>query len=361
MKRLTTEEIYRWIADLRHSRRLHTTVENRLAELMGRIAPGYHPIKEPLGLAGGRNDLLLFEFTGRKVLFEVFASRSQVSRDLRILDKTDADIKVAIIVDKEVDSAVLAAFLKENPESNYPFLLISELFEEPPIMCNLKLRELVLGDEEAKFRRMLRARIPREDFFSVCRKEGIEVFSQEDIQAGSLTFAKVLITVTMAKCLKYGVARERVRNLGQWLSTDGLIEFVLRKVSAGMNVILYTDFLENFAVYSDTELVDWIRASYLLPQPYVVISLNAVIAEIDEKYLKGDVKILGDHKPSIYLGSSQVYESTEGKMVVVSLPKDTSSIMMIPPAENTKSAQEIVEMIRVMPAGPVIIQLKPGT
>ena len=68
---------------------------------------------------------------------------------------------------------------------------------------------------------MLRARIPREDFFSVCRKEGIEVFSQEDIQAGSLTFAKVLITVTMAKCLKYGVARNG-QDLGEWLSTEGL-------------------------------------------------------------------------------------------------------------------------------------------
>ena len=77
------------------------------------------------------------------MLFEVFCSRSQVWRHLRILDKTDADIKVAVIVDKEVDSAVLAAFLKENPESDYPFLLISELFEEPPIMCSLKLSELV--------------------------------------------------------------------------------------------------------------------------------------------------------------------------------------------------------------------------
>jgi len=158
--------------------------------------------------------------------------------------------------------------------------------------------------------------------------------------------------------LKYGVARERVRNLGQWLSTDGLIEFVLRKVSAGMNAILYTDFLENFAVYSDTELADWIRASYLLPQPYVVMSLNAVIAEIDEKYLKGDVKILGDPKPSIYLGSSQVYESREGKMVIVSLPRDTGSIIMIPPVENAKSTQEIIEMIRVMPTGPVMVQIK---
>ena len=96
-----------------------------------------------MGLAGGRNDLLLFEFSGKKILFELFASRGQVSRDLRILDKTHADVKIAIIIDREVDAKVADAFLRENPESNYPFLFVSELFEEPPVECSLKLRELL--------------------------------------------------------------------------------------------------------------------------------------------------------------------------------------------------------------------------
>jgi len=111
-------------------------------------------------------------------------------------------------------------------------IFISELFEEPPIICLLKLRELVLGDEEARFQRMLHTRLPKEDFFRACRKEGIEVLLSEDIDAGSATLAKMLITVVLGKCLKYGVARERVKNLGQWLFSDTTINYVLRKIGS---------------------------------------------------------------------------------------------------------------------------------
>jgi hypothetical protein len=173
MKRHALIEPFKRLSELRRAKKLHSAVEDRLAQLIKRIAPDYHPVKEPVGLAGGRNDLMLFEFSGRKVLFEIFATRSQVSRDLRILDKTEAHKKIAVLIDKEVDASVFDAFAKENPEDNYPFLFTSELFDEPSVVCLLKLRELILGDEEAKFRRMLHTKLPREGFFSTCRKEGI--------------------------------------------------------------------------------------------------------------------------------------------------------------------------------------------
>ena len=72
---------------------------------------------------------------------------------------------------------------------------------------------------------MLHTRLPKEDFFRACRKEGIEVLLSEDIDAGSATLAKMLITVVLGKCLKYGVARERVKNLGQWLFSDTTINY----------------------------------------------------------------------------------------------------------------------------------------
>ncbi|MEW5985667.1 MAG: hypothetical protein AB1791_03440 [Chloroflexota bacterium] len=357
MKQPWVKERHQWILEQRQARKLHAAVEDRLTKLVSKIAPDYHPIKEPVGLAGGRNDLMLFEFSGRKILFEIFATRSQVSRDLRILDKTDADVKIAIIIDKEVDASVFEAFVKESPEDNYPFLFIGELFEEPPVICTLKLRELILGDEEAKFLRMLQAKIPKEDFFSVCRKEGIEVLIRDDIQSGNITFVKVFTTLVLDKCLKYGVAKDRVKNLGQWLSNEGLMKHILRKVSAGMNVILFTDFVENFSVYGDMELADWIRATYLFPQPFVIMSLNAVISEIDEKYLKGDKKILAGQEPQIYLGSSQVYETKRGRMVVCSLPKETNSIIVLPPMSNAKDPNDYRQMIQVMPSGPVLFKL----
>lgn len=360
MASLISDTLIQEITRLRKAKHLHTAVEDRLAMLVNKISPDYHPIKEPVGLAGGRNDLMLFEFNGKKILFEIFATRSQVSRDLRILDKTKADKKIAVIVDKEVDASVFEAFIKENPEDNYPFMFIGELFEEPPISCTLKLRELIMGDEEAKFLRMLRAKISVENFFSICKKEGIEVLLQDDIKSGNVTLAKILTTVVLDKCLKFGISREKVKNLGAWFSSNNVTNYAMRSISAGMNVILYTDFVENFSIYSDIDLSDWIRASYLFPQPFVIMSLNALILEIDEKYLRDDEKIFARKEPTLYLGMSQVYESSTGNLVVCSLPKDTYSVVIIPPVDEdgTKIADDYLKMIQVTtPNKQVVVNL----
>ncbi len=186
MAKENPEDLKTKIAALRKAKKLHTEVENRLSSLISQISIDYIPVKEPVGLAGGRNDLLLFEFSGRKVLFEVFATRGQVSRDLRILDKTKANIKIAVIIDREIDPKVFDAFVKENPEDNYPYIFISEVFEETPKMISLKLRQLIFGDDNAKFQRMLHLRIEIAklaslNIFKEWRDEGIYVFTKEDL------------------------------------------------------------------------------------------------------------------------------------------------------------------------------------
>src|SRR2546423_13506513 len=145
MNELTLPTGYiQWILQQRRMKLLHEAVEERLTKFLNIIAPGFHPIKEIQGLAGGRNDLLAFEFTGKKILFEVIATKSQVSRDLRILDKTKADVKIAVIIDKEADPRVFDQFMKENPEDNYPFIFIGELFVDSHIRnCAYKLNELI--------------------------------------------------------------------------------------------------------------------------------------------------------------------------------------------------------------------------
>jgi hypothetical protein len=75
---------------LGRAKRLHTAVENRLVELLKEAAPDFHALKGPQGLAGGTNDLMLSEFSGRRVVFEIFPTHTQVSRDLLILHKTNA-------------------------------------------------------------------------------------------------------------------------------------------------------------------------------------------------------------------------------------------------------------------------------
>ena len=124
---------------------------------------------------------------------------------------------------------------------------------------------------------------------------------------------------------------------------------------------VYTDFIENFSVYSDVELRDWIRASYLLPQPYFIMSLNAVIAEIDEKYLNEGDRFFARKEPTIYLGMSQVYESSTGNMVVCSLPKNTYSIILIPPMIDPKESDEYLQMVQITPPKtPVVIKMPPN-
>jgi hypothetical protein len=328
------DEYINWVRELRKRKELHPEVEKRLAGLLSGIVPDYHPVAEPLGLAGGRNDLMLFEFSGRKALFEIFGTASQVSRDLRILDKTKADRKVAVIIDKDVDGAVFDRFLKENPEDNYPFLFVGELYEDPPIDVSLKLRQLVLGDEEAKFQRMLRAKIPRESFYEGLRKEGIDVLLPKDVKTQNVTFKQVFVTLILGKCRELGVREEKLKRLGHWLSQDNVLKYTLARVNMGLNMILYTDFGGNMAVYADIELVDWIRITHQLPELYVILSMNSIIHEIEDDFLKlNDAEKLGrDLKMTV--GFSQIHDTNKGRVVVFQIPRDTKSIRMVTPVNK---------------------------
>lgn len=339
---------------------MHPEVEKRLAELLSRIVPDYHPVAEPVGLAGGRNDLMLFEFSGRKALFEIFGTASQVSRDLRILDKTKADRKVAVIIDKDVDGAVFDKFLKENPEDNYPFLFVGELYEDPPIKVSLKLRELVMGDEEAKFQRMLRARIPRQNFYEGLRKEGIDVIVPGDGEAKNVTFKQVFVTLILLKCRELGVREEKLKRLGRWLSQDNVLKYTLARVNMGLNMILYTDFEGNMAVYADIELVDWIRIANQLPELYVILSMNSIIHEIEDKFFKLEEAEKSGRDLKITVGFSQIHETDEGRFVVFQIPSDTKSILMVKPASRpgdetaASSDEDYIKIVEFNTPGDVI-------
>lgn len=337
-----------WIKSIRKSKKLHSVIEQRLIDIVGMVAPDYHPIKEPVGLAGGRNDLLLFAFDKTKVLFEIFASKGQVSRDLRILDKTVADKKIAVIIDKEVDAQVFNRFLRENPEDNYPFIFIGELYAERLSVCLLKLRELILGDEEAKFQRMLQARIPKSDFLSICREQGIEVLTQEDIGAANITFSRVFLTVVLSKLRRLGIQREKVLELGRWLSLEGCIAWILTRVNIGLNVFLYTDFEGNMAAYADIDLIDWIRAGHEMPQPFVILSLNAVVHEIEETFLKK--KKVGSHGDDIKItvGFSQIHETDEGRYVTFGIPSNTKSIEVLAGSVDGQDEREKKDQVLKM-------------
>ncbi len=357
MSDLTLPEGYiQWVLQQRKSKLLHKAVEERLAQLLNRIAPDLHPIKEVQGLAGGRNDLLAFEFTGKKVLFEIIATKSQVSRDLRILDKTVADIKIAVIIDKEADPKVFDRFSKENPENNYPFIFIGELFVNPLTRsCAFKLYELIRGDEEAKFQRILNQKISARDFFKMCKEEGIEILSPDDLASKNVTFRKVLMMLLVGKLADLGINKNHTKKLLKWMSDEKLFEFVVMKIQHGFNTFLYTDMNETMAIYSDIELLDWIRASHMFPQAHILISLNSLFYEILDKYLKDSSEYQINREIRFTIGHSEMHQSEGGRAVIFSIPTNTKQIVVFRPMTfgkkgdgNVLKSKDYLKMIEII-------------
>ena len=329
-----------WLLELRKKKQLHPTVEEKLIDVLKQVAPNFHPVQEPLGLAGGRNDLLLYESTGRKVLFEIFASASQVSRDLRILDKTKAECKIAVLIDKEADPSIADRFFKENPEDNYPYIFIGELFEEPPIECVLKLRQLIFKDEEALFQRILRAKLGMPDFLTRCREYGVDILSPEDERTENITFIEVFIAVLATKLRNLGVKEEPLLALLVWISDPKAFEFVIRKVSWGFNLFLYTDMGETKAVYSDRELLDWLYIGYQISKPHILLSLNALVYEVLDKYFVDTAESDLDRSIHFTIGISQMYQDDQGRQLEISLPRNTKKIHIYRPRPPMDAKQE---------------------
>ena len=59
----------------------------------------------------------------------------------------------------------------------------------------------------------------------------------------------------------------------------------------------------------------------------------------------------------VSLRASQVYKTKTGITVIFSLPRDTNSIKIIPPMDNTKGPDEYLEIIQVLPMEPDLIKM----
>ena len=109
------------IFTLRSAKQLHGAVEIRLASLLARAFPGSAAVPEVVGTLGGRNDLIQYFFDSRRVVFEVFCSKSQVPQDLRLLEQSEAAVKIAILIDADVDHEVSSEYFHKKPDA-FPFV-----------------------------------------------------------------------------------------------------------------------------------------------------------------------------------------------------------------------------------------------
>ena len=112
---------------------LHSIAEQNLQIILRRICPESHPVNES-NVNGGRVDLLYyFDSAGHSIHFEIFASYSNVIKDLRLLEQSEFDIQVAILIDDEIDPSVSKKYFREKPNNPFPFFNLSQIFMDTKI------------------------------------------------------------------------------------------------------------------------------------------------------------------------------------------------------------------------------------
>lgn len=124
-------------------KRLHSLVEEKLSGLLKHLYPDSYPVREVGGVLGGRNDLIQFFQNGRRVVFELFATVSQVPQDLRLLEQSNAHVKIAILLDEQINPRLASEYFHKNPD-HFPFVRLSEvLMPGRKLACLERLREII--------------------------------------------------------------------------------------------------------------------------------------------------------------------------------------------------------------------------
>lgn len=341
---------YELIKRLRKERKLHDFVEERIIKILNHITPELHCFKEIHGLRGGRNDLLAVEYNGRKVLFELFASQSQVSRDLRILDKTEADVKIAIIIDKEVDEKVFNRFYRENTD-DYPFLFINELFiKENLPKSTLKLIKLIRSEDETLFKTILNQQYSFEKFKELCESEGLELIDPDNYKNEEITFERLFNYFILVKIYNLTNSHSSLKKIVSWLGKNEVFKYAIFQLQHGFNLFLYTDLNENFALYNDIDLLDWLRIGPKVDSPYILLSINSIVNSILKLRKDNTEKF----EVNFMLGDSFFKKTEKGSQVFLSIPYNTNEIVITKPwkvqdaTKKVLTEEEILKMIKIM-------------
>jgi len=124
----TFDELLQAFPDLKRKRRLHPIAEKRLALLLQDIYPDEYSIAEPGEIPGGRSDLAFYFGSGRYAVFEVFATISQVAQDLRHLEQSNAQARIAILTDPALDGGkIFEEYFRKRPRDPFPWVKLSDV------------------------------------------------------------------------------------------------------------------------------------------------------------------------------------------------------------------------------------------
>jgi hypothetical protein len=282
------KEFAAFVKDKKGRQKLHALSEQRLAELLTQIYPDAAPIPEVSGVLGGRNDLIQFFFNGRRVVFEMFFSPSQVPQDLRLLEQSSADVKIAILLDREVDPRLATEYFRKKPES-FPFLWLSQILvsSHAPV-TRARLRELIDEDPTIlKLRRVLASPMGnRVDEYLRPQLEKLEKVVFPSVvapQLRDLTVGQMIALRSIEKVAKMGVPPTKLRSLFEWL--QGSIEYAFTLVGVGMQAFLVTDLKGRHAIWSDGDFADdVILGAEKSDEAAVVLCLNRFVNDAWEAH-----------------------------------------------------------------------------
>jgi hypothetical protein len=276
------------IKQIKRKNELHPRVEERLSELLTKIYPEDRPVSEVSGVLGGRNDLILFSFTGRRIVFELFFSPTQVAQDLRLLEQSNAEIKIAVLLDDEINPKLSTEYFRKKPE-HFPYIWLKWIVDPDwESICLQRLRELI--DEQAVIVQM-RA------LLSSPAGESIEQYFKKQIQAinekidkqkkketplkvKNLSGYQIAALLVIKELRNMGIPLERLRSLHAWLQKS--IPYGFTVAAAGFQVFLMTDLNGRHAIWSDGDFADdLIMGADGRRSGNVVMCLNPIINQID--------------------------------------------------------------------------------
>lgn len=261
---------------------LHSPVEKRLASLLSRLYSNDCIVPEVSAVPGGRNDLMQFSFSGRRAVFELFFSPSQVPQDLRLLELADADVKVAILLDQEINSKLAEEYFRKKP-NHFPYLWLSDLMllgqEE---ICLMKLCELVDEDFPTNLLHRILSLAEGKKFELSIRRflKRIEAEVTNGKAEGNkhqkLTGGEYIVLQIINKISKLGIPTNRLRSLDTWLQEN--IPYAIMLVDCGLQVFLKTDLMGHYTTLAAGDFADdLIVGKENNDRAYLVICLNKII------------------------------------------------------------------------------------
>lgn len=132
-----------WAKEALPKHQLHGAVQARLRQLLAMEFADAAAVPEVSAVKGGRNDLIHYWQDGKRAVFELFCSTSQVPQDLRLLEQADAHWKIGILLDAELRSDLAETYFRKKPDS-FPFLWLSQVMMPcKETECRAKLRMLL--------------------------------------------------------------------------------------------------------------------------------------------------------------------------------------------------------------------------